>query len=65
MTYQYAFYAANTFIIYTVWAYFMLIGICTTYNYCAKKLGNTVRNIPGFEKTYDRYIGSHKITRDV
>jgi hypothetical protein len=65
MTYQYAFYAANTFIIYTVWAYFMFIGICTTYNYYVKKLESTVWNIPRFEKTYDRYIGSHKITRDV
>ena len=65
MTYQYAFYAVNTFIIYAVWAYFILTGISTLYTSYTKTFDETSRSTLHSSRRGDRYLGSHRITRDV
>ena len=64
MTYQSAFYAINTLILYAALLYFAALVLIYTHQQCVEKYEDLFEPVQTTYRKHDRHLGSHKISRD-
>ncbi len=64
MTYQYAFYAVNTLILYVGLLYIAALVLIYTHQRCIEKYEDLFEPVQTTYRRHDPHLGSHKISRD-